>query len=302
MKIRKYIKNPFRVFSILAMRGFFNWLEDEQYVKLQFRAQVGKWPNLKNPETFNEKLQWLKLHDRKPIYTTMVDKYAVKKYVADLIGEEYIIPTLGVWDKFEDIDFDALPNQFVLKCTHDSGGLVICRDKDSLDKRKAKEKIERSLKRNYYWSGREWPYKDVKPRIIAEQYMKDDGEKEELSDYKVLCFNGEPKLIEVHRGRFGGGHTQDIYDLSWKKTKYYQPDVPTSDEVMDKPVFAEEMISLSRKLSDGIPHVRVDWYYTNEHLYFSELTFYDGSGFDPFMDNQDLEIGSWLVLPEKYNG
>ena len=301
MKIRKYIKNPFRVFSILAMRGFFNWLEDEQYVKLQFRAQVGKWPNLKNPETFNEKLQWLKLHDRKPIYTTMVDKYAVKKYVADLIGEEYIIPTLGVWDKFEDIDFDALPNQFVLKCTHDSGGLVICRDKDSLDKRKAKEKIERSLKRNYYWSGREWPYKDVKPRIIAEQYMQDDGGKEELSDYKVLCFNGEPKLVEVHRGRFGGGHTQDFYDTDWNKTLFNQPDVPMSDEVMDKPVFAEEMLMLSRKLSAGIPHVRVDWYYTNGHLYFSELTFFDSSGFDPFMDDQDTEIGSWLVLPEKFN-
>ena len=219
-----------------------------------------------------------------------------------MIQTEYLIPLLGVWDDPDEIDFDALPNQFVLKCNHNSGlGMCICKDKSKLDVQKVKEELRKGLKQDYYLAGREWPYKNVKPCIICEQYMQDDGGKEELSDYKVLCFNGEPKLVEVHRGRFGGGHTQDFYDTDWNKTVFNQPDVPMSDEVMDKPVFADEMLELSRRLSAGISHVRVDWYYTNGHLYFGELTFYDGSGFDPFADNQDAEIGSWLVLPEKYN-
>lgn len=298
----KLAKTPRKLVRPMASNGLINWMSDETFIKLVFKASFGYELDLNNPKTFSEKLQWLKLYNRRPEYTMMVDKYRVRDYIREKIGEEYLIPLLNVWNSVEEIDFDSLPNQFVLKCNHDQGSVVICKDKSTFDVEAAKRKLARKLKRNHYWSIREWPYKNVKPCIICEQYMQDDGGKEELSDYKVLCFNGEPKLIEVHRGRFGGGHTQDIYDLNWNKTKYYQPDVPTSDEVMDKPVFAEEMISLSRKLSDGIPHVRVDWYYTNEHLYFSELTFYDGSGFDPFMDNQDLEIGSWLVLPEKYNG
>lgn len=303
MKIRKYIKNPFRVFSILAMRGFFNWLEDEQYVKLQFRAQVGKWPNLKNPETFNEKLQWLKLHDRKPIYTTMVDKYAVKKYVADLIGEEYIIPTLGVWDKFEDIDFDALPNQFVLKCTHDSGGLVICRDKDSLDKRKAKEKIERSLKRNYYWSGREWPYKDVKPRIIAEQYME-DTKTEELRDYKFFCFDGVAKalFIATDRQKEGEEVKFDFYDMDFRHLDFKQGH-PNASVSPAKPETFNEMRQLAEKLSKGIPQLRVDFYEVNGKAYFGELTFSHFSGMVPFNPEKwDETFGSWIKLPENTGG
>lgn len=298
----KLAKNPGKLVRPMASNGLINWMSDETFIKLVFKATFGYELDLDNPQTFSEKLQWLKLYNRRPEYTMMVDKYRVREYIREKIGDEYLIPLLNVWNSVEEIDFDALPNQFALKCNHDQGSVVICKDKSNFDVEDAKRKLARKLNRNHYWSIREWPYKNVKPCIICEQYMQDDSGKEELSDYKVLCFNGEPKLIEVHRGRFGGGHTQDIYDLNWNKTKYYQPDVPTSDEVMDKPVFTEEMISLSRKLSDGIPHVRVDWYYTNGHLYFSELTFYDGSGFDPFMDNQDLEIGSWLVLPEKYNG
>jgi len=172
-KIKKVLKNPWYLVITFAGRGWLNFLSDKMYLKLIYRAKLGKKLDLKNPKTFNEKLQWLKLYNRKPEYTKMVDKYEVKKYVADLIGEEYVIPTLGVWEKFDDIDFDSLPNQFVLKCTHDSGGLVICKDKSKLDIASAKSKIENSLKRNYYKYGREWPYKNVKPRIIAEKFMID---------------------------------------------------------------------------------------------------------------------------------
>lgn len=275
-------------------------MPDAAYLRLRYYQVFHKRLNLKTPKTFNEKLQWLKLHDRNPEYTRMVDKYEAKKYVAERIGEEFIIPTLGVWDRFEDIDFDALPEQFVLKCTHDSGGVVICKDKAALDWDAARRKINACLKENYYWDYREWPYKNVRPRILAEKYMADDlSTCDELSDYKVLCFHGEPRLIEIHRGRFSGHHTQDFYDTDWKKTDFQQPDDPLSDEVMEKPVFAEEMFRLSRILAAGIPHIRVDWYYTGGKLYFGELTFYDGSGFSPFIDNQDEILGNWLALPDR---
>lgn len=288
----KFIIKIFRITKKLPL------LPDENFLKMYYLVMMRRELNLKNPQTFNEKLQWLKLYDRKPEYTTMVDKYAVKKYVADIIGEEYIIPTLGVWDHFDEIDFDKLPNQFVLKCTHDSGGLVICKDKDKLDLKAARQKIEKSLKQNYYWSGREWPYKNVKRRIIAEKYMSDER-KEELSDYKVLCFNGEPKIIEVHKGRFNGQHTQDCYDEFWNKTDIEQYDLPKSDEIMPKPVFLEEMLHLSKLLSKNLIHVRVDWYFTNNRLYFGELTFYDGSGYNQFCGNADELLGSWIKLPNK---
>ena len=171
-------------------------IPDKLFLKLRYFKSCHKFPNLKEPKTYNEKIQWLKLHDKNPLYTTLVDKYEVKKYIADKIGEEYIIPTLEVWDSFDDIDFDSLPNQFVLKCTHDSGGLVICNDKNKLDIAQARKTITSSLKNNYYWSGREWPYKDVKPRIIAEKYME-DSQTEELRDYKFFCFNGRVQCYKV---------------------------------------------------------------------------------------------------------
>ena len=283
-------------FLLLSSLGLFKDMNDEEYLKKLFKCHMKRELNLDNPQTFNEKLQWLKLYDRKPEYTTMVDKYAVKKYVADIIGEEYIIPTLGVWNHFDEIDFDKLPNQFVLKCTHDSGGIVICKDKNKLALKSAKKKIEKCLKRNYYWSSREWPYKDVKPRIIAEKFLSDEG-KEELADYKVLCFNGEPKLIEVHKGRFYGNHTADNYDEFWNKTDIEQYDLPKSDEILPKPKFLEEMLHLSRLLSKDLIHVRVDWYFTNNRLYFGELTFFDGSGYNLFCGDADGLLGSWIKLP-----
>ena len=255
--------------------------------------------DLENPKTFNEKLQWLKLYNRKPEYTMMVDKYRVREYIAQTLGEEYLIPLLGVWDDPDDIDFDALPNQFVLKCNHNSGlGMCICKDKSRLNIAKVKAGLRKGLAQDYYLTSREWPYKDVPRKIIAEKYMEDDSSTGELADYKVLCFNGEPKLVEIHHGRFAGIHTQDFYDTDWNKTDFEQPDDPLSDEVMEKPPFADEMFRLTRDLAKDIPHVRVDWFYTQKRLYFGEITFFDGAGFVPFVGNQDEIIGEWIELPE----
>lgn len=295
-KIMRGLRHPEKIIVKLGRNSPI--ISDEVFIKASYYNVFHRSIDLNNPQTFNEKLQWLKLYDRNPEYTTMVDKYAVKQYVADKIGEEYIIPTLGVWNHFDEIDFKKLPNQFVLKCTHDSAGLVICKDQSKLDFKAAKQKIEKSLKYNFYLSGREWPYKNVKPRIIAEKYMSDEG-KEELSDFKVLCFNGEPKIIEVHKGRFNGQHTQDCYDEFWNKTDIEQYDLPKTDEILPKPVFLEEMLRLSKLLSKNLIHVRVDWYFTNNRLYFGELTFFDGSGYNLFCGNADELLGGWIKLPNK---
>lgn len=211
-KVSDYLKNPYRVLLPLAARGYLKTMPDEKYLKLMFRARMGKKLNLDEPQTFNEKLQWLKLYNRKPEYTRMVDKYEAKAYVAERIGAEHIIPTLGIWNSFDEIDFNKLPMQFVLKCTHDSGGLVICKDKEKLDIKAAREKIEKSLKNSYYDWGREWPYKDVKPRIIAEQYMADN-----LRDYKLFCFDSIPRMTLVCSERFTkDGVKEDFYDGEMK--------------------------------------------------------------------------------------
>lgn len=284
-------------FERFDRRHFFDWMPDSWYLQMKYKQYMGYSLNLSNPKTFNEKLQWLKLHDRKPEYTMMVDKYAVRKYIADTIGEEYLIPLLGVWDNPDKIDFNALPNQFVLKCNHNSGlGMCICKDKSNLNIENVKNDLRKGLKQDYYLTCREWPYKNVKRRIIAEKYMSDEG-KEELSDYKVLCFNGEAKLIEVHKGRFYGNHTADNYDEFWNKTDIEQYDLPKSDEILPKPKFLEEMLHLSRLLSKDLIHVRVDWYFTNNRLYFGELTFFDGSGYNLFCGDADGLLGSWIKLP-----
>lgn len=271
-------------------------MPDKVYIQMIYRRKFGRSIDWKNPQSFNEKLNWLKVYDRKPVYTTMVDKWEAKKYVSGIIGEEFIIPSYGVYDRFEDIDVVSLPNQFVIKCTHDSGSVVICRDKATFDWNAAKEKIERGLRRNLFWNGREWPYKNVKPRILVEKYMEEDGD-QPLTDYKFLCFNGEPKLIEIHKGRYSSHHTQDFYDTDWKLTEIRQPSDPLSGIQHPKPVHFEEMLELSRALSKGIPQIRVDWYEIKGHLYFGELTFYDGGAFGPFASyEQDLLLGSWMDL------
>lgn len=282
----------------LSARGLLNFMSDKAYLKLMFKVRMGKKLNLKNPQTYNEKLQWLKLYDRNPKYIRLVDKFEVKKYISDKIGEEYVIPTLGVWDKFDDIDFDALPNQFVLKCTHDSGGLVICKDKSNFDFYKAKEKIERSLKTNFYWHGREWPYKKVNRKIIAEKYMVDESGYE-LKDYKFYCFNGEPKIVLVCSNRFGvGGLKENYYDLNWNLQNIMANDISKA-KILPPNQFSK-MIELCRYLSENIPHVRVDFYEINNKIYFGELTFFSQSGFEQFSsDEWANKFGEWIKLPKE---
>ena len=298
--LSQIITDPAHRLESLRARGFYNHLSDAEFIRKKFKVRMGYELDLDNPQTFNEKLQWLKLHDHNPLYTTMVDKYAVKAYVASRIGEEYIIPTLGVWDRFDDIDFDKLPDQFVLKCTHDSGGLVIVRDKSKLNMREARDKINRSLKANYYYVGREWPYKNVKPRILAEKLMVDESEKE-LKDYKVLCFGGQPKFIEFIFGRYTSNQTLQFYDTSWNLTTISQsvnPHYKKNETPAPKPQTLDKMLELSRVLSKDLTHIRVDWYSIGNKLYFGELTFYDGNGFCPFDDPaDDLMLGDLITLP-----
>lgn len=283
-------------FFIKSKLGLCNNVSDEEYLRQIYRFRMGKDLNLDNPKTLNEKLQWLKLHDRKPEYTTMVDKYEVKKYVADIIGEEYIVPTLGVWDNVEDIEFDKLPNQFVLKCTHDSGSIVICKDKSKLDFEAAKKKLKKGLDRNLFWYGREWPYKDVKPRIIAEPYME-DGKAHELIDYKFMCFNGVVKCSFTCSERFTeSGLKVTFFDKDWNVMPF-ERHYPASKNPPKKPINYDKMIQFSEKLSKGILFVRVDFYEINGQLFFGELTFYPGSGFEEFTPEEwDYKLGDFLKL------
>lgn len=280
----------------LLKKVFFRCLSDKQYLKVRYYLTFKKKLNLKNPQTFNEKLQWLKLYDQKDIYTMMVDKYEVKKYIANTIGQEYVIPTLGIYDKFDDIDFSKLPNEFVIKCTHDSGGLVIVKDKATLNINEAKEKIESSLKNNYYYSGREWPYKNVKPRIIVEELLKVDN----LEDYKLMCFNGECKCSFVCTDRYEQtGLRVTFFDRNWNKLPFSRH-YPSSTKKIEKPSNYDEMVRIAETLSKNIPFVRVDLYNIDGKIYFGELTFYPGSGFEEFEPEEwDYKLGELIKLPER---
>ena len=296
-KLLNYIKNPLLIIIFLNNRGL-HIINDKLYLKILFKIHFNKKLDLKNPKTFNEKLQWLKLYDRNKIYTSMVDKYEVKKIVSDIIGEEYIIPTIDVYDKFDDIKFNALPNQFVIKCTHDSGGLVIVKNKLKLDIEFAKRKITKNLNYNYYYFGREWPYKNVKPRIIVEKYMN-DGKNNELVDYKLMCFNGKVKCIFTCTDRYSEGLNVTFFDTNWNKMPF-ERHYPASPKSIEKPQKLELMINLAEKLSGAIPFVRVDFYEINNKIYFGELTFYPGSGLEEFTPEEwDYKLGEWIILPTK---
>lgn len=298
-KLIKYIKNPKSILIGLDKKRIIN-LNDSFYLKYVYKEQTGKKLNLKNPQTFNEKLQWLKIHDRKDIYTTMVDKYEAKKYVASIIGDEYIIPTLGVYDSFDDIDFSKLPNKFVIKCTHDSGGLVICRDKKKLNILEAKQKIEKCLKKNYYYAWREWPYKNVKPRIIIEKYME-DAESNDLKDYKLFCFDGKPEFLYVSEGLENHDTAKMIFlDMNYKPTKFKRRDFNNFDTLPKKPINFELMKKFAAILSKNIKHVRIDFYEINSKLYFGEMTFYTSGGFIPFEPAEyDKLLGDLIDLKER---
>lgn len=238
--------------------------------------------NLENPETFNEKLQWLKLYDRKPEYSKMVDKYEVKEYVANIIGEEYIIPTIGVYDNFEDINFDLLPNQFVIKCTHDSGSTIVCKNKEDFNINIAKEKIDKSLKNNFYYSSREWPYKNVKPKIIVEKFMK-NNDNTEIFDYKFYCFNGKVEYVMLCTERKTGNPKFYYFNKEWqlqRNMSYDGKKIEDSKQIINKPKEIEKMFEIAKELSKGIKFTRIDLYNINNKIYFGEITFYPSGGFD----------------------
>lgn len=287
----------FELFLIKLARKNIIKMSDQKFLDLCFEYYLGKKINWKNPQTYNEKLQWLKIYDRQDRYTKMVDKYEAKEYVKNIIGEEYIIPTIGIYDKFENIDFEKLPQQFVMKCTHDSGGLVICKDKKNLNIKEAKRKINQCLKVNYFNCWKEWPYKNVKPRIIIEKYMTND-DSDGINDYKFFCFNGKVKLLFIATDRVNENEETkfDFYDENFNhlpiKNGHPNALVPPS-----KPLNFEKMKELAEILSKDIPHLRVDFYEINGKIYFGELTFSHWAGMVPFEPEEyDLILGNWIDI------
>lgn len=287
-------------FNYMASHGFFHNLSDEELIRRSYETQMGKKLNLDNPETFNEKIQWIKLHYRKPEYTLLTDKYEVKKWVAEKSREVHVPQLLGVWESVEDIDYDKLPNKFVLKCTHDSGGLVICLDKATFNRKKAKKKLTRCLKRNYYWGRREWQYKDIKPRIIAEEYLEGIGGKNSV-EYKVSCFDGKVKFITVCQGKAHetyNDRTNDHYSRDWSERYPFEVYYKSCGRDIEKPNELEELVSISETLAEGFPYVRVDCYIVNGKIYFGEMTFSTWSGLAKFNDEKwDYLLGSWIPIP-----
>lgn len=298
--LKLWVKNPQEIVKFLALRGLLKFLPDKLYLTIQYRANLGKKINWKNPTTFNEKLQWLKIYDRNPIYSTMVDKYEAKQYAADRIGSQYVVPLLaGPWDSFDEIDFDALPEQFVLKTTHDCGGVWICKDKKSMDRQAAKEFLERHLKRDYYTIGREWPYKNVKPRIFAETFLT--GLEGDLQDYKFFCFDGVPKLMFIASERQSEDQETkfDFFDMDFNHLPIMNGH-PNSSKKILRPEYFELMKELASVLSQGVPQLRVDFYECEGKLYLGELTFSHWNGFMPFEPEEwDETLGSWIQLPNR---
>lgn len=275
---------------------------DKLYLQLMFRLKMGKRLNLKYPKSFSEKLQWLKLYNRRPEYIIMVDKVKVKEYVSSVIGEQYIIPTLGVWSDPDLIDFEALPEQFVLKCNHNSGtGMYICKDKRKMDVEKVKAELRKGLKENYFLTNREWPYKDVPRRILAEKYIEPTPNINDLPDYKLLCFDGEVKAMFIAKDRNKGDHYVkfDFFDADFNHLPFTNGH-PNAEVLPQKPRMFEEMKRLASQLSKGIPHVRIDFYEVNDKIYFGEMTFFHWSGLMPYEPEEwDYKIGEWLKLPSK---
>ena len=297
------VRNPRLVVPALGYRGFFHSMDDEKYLKLCYKAYIGRELDLQNPTGFNEKLQWLKLHDHNPLYTTLVDKAEVKPWVAERIGWEHIVPTLGVWNSFDEIDFDALPERFVLKCTHDSGGLAICRDRASFDISSARRKIERSLAKNYYWSCREWPYKNVKPRILAEEYLDPSSPNGDLYDYKLFRFTDGRLVTLAMTDRFTDSlMSKTFFDDKWHALPVTEGGHATRCD-LSCPRHFEKMKEIAGKLGEGLPFVRVDFYESAHGLYFGEMTLYPNAGLETFEPVEWGEtFGSWIDLTNVRGG
>lgn len=294
--MRDIVRNPLLLIVKCSRTPIFRWIPDKKYLELYYKAIFKKTLELKHPKTFNEKLQWMKLYDRDELYTKLADKYLVREYVREKIGEEYLVPLLGVYDKYKDIDFKKLPNQFVIKCNHDSGGVVICRNKEEFDYVKARKKINRSLSRNYYYHGREWAYKNIRKRIIAEKYIE-DSQGGDLRDYKIMCFNGVAKMSFVCSNReTAEGLCVNFYDLNWNEMPF-ERHYPRNKEKIKKPRNYEKMLFLAEKLSVGLKFARIDFYEVDDKIYFGEITLYPGNGFEEFSpDEYDTYIGEWLDI------
>ena len=295
--IIRWLKEPWRILVSPKIGNLSHLVPDRLYLYSQYRVLLGEKPDLRAPRNYNEKLQWLKLHDRKPVYTQWVDKYEVKEYVRRTLGEEYVVPAYGVWDSFDDIDWDCLPERFVLKCTHDSAGLVICRDKATFDKASAREKLTRCMKRNFYYSGREWPYKHIKPRILAEQYLEDTvlGE---LRDYKFMTFNGVPRVMHLVSNRQNPDEETygDFFDMEFRHLDLTMGHI-NAPVCPEKPENFERMKEFAAKLAKDTAHIRVDFYEVDGRLYFGELTFYQDSGYAEVLPpHWSGELGNWIDL------
>lgn len=288
-------------FVILANKGVYDNMQDEALLNRKYEAIFGKRLNLDNPQTFNEKLQWLKLYDRNPEYTIMVDKYKVRDYIKEKIGEEYLIPLIGVWDNPDDIDFDALPDKFVLKCNHNSGlGMCICKDKSKLNIENVKSELKKGLAQDYYLTGREWPYKNVPRKIIAEKYMTDTSDSSDFTDYKFFCFNGYVDCVMVCLERSSGDTKFYFFDRNWnlKRLNTRGKNAPDGFTI-SKPSQMDKMFEIAAKLSKGLPFVRTDLYQSNDHIYFGEITFFPDSGFDAnLLPETDKYFGNLIHLED----
>lgn len=297
LTVLKHINKPRKLIKPLGHLGFFNFLPDKQYLKLIYRAELGKKLNLDNPQAFTEKLQWLKIYNRNPKFSTYVDKYLVRSHVSKTIGEEYLIPLIGVYNTVDQINWNELPNQFAIKCNHGSGTNIICKNKDSLDINESKRKLKKWLKQNWYWFGREWPYKNVKPKIIIEQLLTNENG-DIPNDYKFWVFNGEVKFINVHFKK--NNKTKiNIYNRDWELQKFGMVFENDLSVIHERPKNLKKMITLAEKLSEKLPFVRIDFYEINNRIYFGEITFYPTSGFIKFTENEfdlDLFYGSLLDL------
>lgn len=299
-KVKLFLEDPdYRICKILIRYVKPDLIPDRMFLKYQFHYVFGYHLDLNNPRTYNEKLQWLKLYDHNPLYTTLVDKFAVKKWVAEKIGKEYVIPTIAVYETADQIDIAKLPDRFVLKCTHDSGSFAICRDKESFDVESAKRMLDLGLKNDFYKKHREWPYKNVPRRIIAEQFLE-DNRSSELRDYKFFCMDGKCKSVLIVTNKTGSGKTYyDYFDFDFNHLDFTRGH-PNSPFKVSKPELFEEMKALSEELSEGITNVRCDFYEANGRIYFGEMTFFPASGIIPFRpDKFDLEWGGWIKLPPK---
>lgn len=291
--------NPFFLRKKFLIRKLLKQKEmpDEEYLKKMFKYKMGYELDLTNPKTFNEKLNYLKLHNRNPLFTKMVDKHDVKEYVSSIIGKEYIIKELGVFNNTSEINLENLPNEFAMKTTHGSGGVVVCKDKTKLNWKQIFENFDESLKRNYYFSFREWPYKDIKPRIIIEELMS-DGKNDVLPVYKFFCFDGKPVLLQAIKNDKMPNETIDYFDMDWNLLKLTQ-NFKNSKKPLEKPVTFEEMKEIAAKLSKGFLFIRVDLYLINGRTYFSEFTFYSDAGVEKFHPSDwDLKLGNLIKIPE----